>query len=157
MEQTLENARKDALSFLKHHKVGVLATVSGQGEAHASMVNYVADDQFNVYIITLINSRKFKAIEAHPQVAFTIASHNVPQTLQMEGMAMDISLDEEAAKKKAELMDSLNSNPWFYGPISKLDPDDTVIVWIKPTWVRWADYAFAPVGTDHVLKEIPLN
>lgn len=157
MEQTLDNARKDALSFLKHHGVGVLATVSGQGQAHASMVNYVTDDDFNIYILTLINSRKFKAIEEHPQVAFTIAIPDIPQTLQIEGMAMDISLDEEAGKKKAELMDALNSNPWFYGPIAKLDPAETVVVWIKPTWVRWADYAFAPMGTDHVLKEIPLK
>lgn len=157
MEQTSDNARKDALSFLKHHKVGVLATVSGAWQAHASMVHYVADDEFNVYIITLINSRKFKAIEEHPQVAFTIAIPDIPQTLQIEGVAMDISLDEEAGKKKAELMDVLNSNPWFYGPMSKLDPQETVIVWIKPTWVRWADYAFAPIGTDHVLKEIPLK
>lgn len=157
MEQTLENARKDALSFLKHHKTGVLATVSGQGQAHASMVHYVADDDFNIYVLTLINSRKFKAIEDHPQVAFTIGIPDVPQTLQIEGMAMDISLDEEASKKKAELIDTLNSNPWFYGPIAKLDLAETVVVWIKPTWVRWADYAFAPVGTDHVLKEIPLQ
>lgn len=157
MEQTSDNARKDALSFLKNHKVGVLATVSGAGNVHASMVNYVADDEFNIYIITLINSRKFKAIEEHPQVAFTIAIPSIPQTLQMEGVAIDISLDEEAGNKKAELLDVLNFNPWFYGPMSKLDLEDTVIVWIKPTWVRWADYAFAAAGTEHVLKEIPLK
>lgn len=157
MEQTLENARKDALSFLKHHTTGVLATVSAQGEAHASMVYYAADDEFNVYILTLINSRKFKAVTDHPQVAFTVAVPEIPQTLQLEGMAMDISLDEDAAKKKEELLAKLNSNPWFYGPITKLDPAETVLIWIKPTWVRWADYAFAPMGTDHVLKEISLK
>lgn len=157
MEQTIDNARKDALSFLRHHRVGVLATVSGRGEAHASMVHYVADDEFNVYILTLINSRKFKAIEEHPQVAFTIAVPDVPQTLQIEGKAMDISLDEEAKAKKVELFEALNSNPWFYGPISKLDPAETVVVWIRPTWVRWADYAFAPMGTENVLKEIPVT
>ena len=148
------NARKDALAFLKQHKTGVLATVTAEGNAHASMVYYEVDDKFNVYFMTLINSRKFKALSEHPQVAFTVSGPNVPQTVQMEGMAMDISLDEEASKKKDELMLVLNSNPWFYAPITKLDPAEVVIVWIKPTWIRWADYAFEQSGSAHVLKEI---
>lgn len=157
MEQTTENARKDALSFLKSHKVGVIATVSGHGQPHASMVHYVADNSFNVYFITPTQSRKFRAIEEQPKVAFTVAIPDIPQTLQIEGVAMDISLDEDAAKKKQEIFEVLNSNPWFYGPIAKLDPQEAVVVWIRPGWVRWADYAFAPAGTEHVLKEIPLT
>lgn len=157
MEQSIDNARKDALAFLKNHKAGVLASVSGTGQAHGSMVYYVADDDFNIYVLTLINSRKYKAITEHPQVAFVVAVPEIPQTLQMEGMAMDISLDQEAASKKEQLLSVLNSNNWFYGPVAKLDPADTVVVWIKPTWVRWADYAFAPAGSEHVLTEIPVK
>lgn len=157
MEQTTENARKDALSFLTNHKTGVLSTVSGQGHALGSMVYYVADEQFNVYILTLATSRKFGAIEEHPQVAFTVANPDIPQTLQLEGIGMDISLDEEGNQKRQELLEVLSSNPWFYGPPAKLDPAQMVVVWIRPTWVRWADYAFAPAGTEHVLKEIPLK
>jgi general stress protein 26 len=150
------NARKDALAFLTHHKTGVLATVSADGNAHASMVYYTADENFNVYILTLINSRKYQGLSEHPQVAFTVSTPDVPQTLQIEGMAMDISLDEDVAKKKDELFVVLNSNNWFYAPITKLDPAESVIVWIKPTWIRWADYAFEQSGNAHVLKEIPI-
>lgn len=156
MTSDTENARKDALSFLKHHKTGVLATVAASGEPHASMVFYTADDNFNIYILTLINSRKFAALEANPKVAFTVSMPHVPQTLQIEGIAMDITLDEEAKEKTPILLEVLNSNNWFYGPISKLDPKDTVVVWIKPTWIRWADYAFQQNGSEHVLQEIPL-
>lgn len=157
MNEELENARKDARAFLNRHKTGVLAAVSPEGNVHASMVYYTADADFNVYFLTLINSRKFEALSAHPQVAFTVATESTPQTLQIEGMAMDISLDEEAAKRKDELFKILNSNPWFYPPVSKLDPAETVVVWIKPTWVRWADYAFEQNGSSHVFKEIPLT
>ncbi len=157
MDSNTENARKDALSFLKHHKTGVLATVAPGGGPHASMVFYTVDDNFNIFFLTLIDSRKFVALEANPKVAFTVSTPDVPQTLQMEGVAMDISLDDEAKEKLPLLMEVLNSNNWFYGPISKLDPKDIVVVWIKPTWVRWADYAFQLDGSGHVLQEIPLK
>jgi nitroimidazol reductase NimA-like FMN-containing flavoprotein (pyridoxamine 5'-phosphate oxidase superfamily) len=155
MDTDLDRAKNDALAFLKDHKVGVLATFAGEYQVHASMVYYLADDHFNIYILTLINTRKYKALQAHPQVAFTVSSSEVPQTLQIEGMAMDISLDQEASKKKDELFAVLNSNPWFYPPPSKLDPAESVIVWVRPTWIRWADYAFAESG--HVFKEIPIK
>ncbi|MDO8548340.1 MAG: pyridoxamine 5'-phosphate oxidase family protein [bacterium] len=157
MNDDPNKARQDALAFLKRHKAGVLATTASEYKVHASMVYYTADDDFNIYILTQIHSRKFKALQAHPQVAFTISTPDIPQTLQIEGMAMDISLDEDAAKKKEELCSVLNDNPWFYGPITKLDPAESVVVWIRPTWIRWADYAFAESGSEHVFKEIPVK
>lgn len=157
MSEELNNARKDALAFLTRHKTGVLGTLSAEGTVQASTVFYTADENFNIYILTLINSRKYAALNAHPQVAFTVSIPDVPQTLQIEGMAMDISLDEEAAKKKDELFKILNSNNWFYAPITKLDPAESVIIWIKPTWIRWADYAFEQTGNAHVFKEIPIT
>lgn len=149
-------APTDALAFLKRHKTGVLATAGHDNIPHASAVHYVADDDFNVYFLTLNNSRKFKALSAHPQVAFVVSAEEVPQTLQIEGMAKDVSLDEELATKKDALLDVLNSNPFFYGPITKLDPAIRAVVWIRPTWIRWADYAFAERGAEHVFKEIPI-
>lgn len=155
MDTDLDRARAEALEFLKSHKVGVLATFAGEYQVHASMVYYTSDEDFNVYLMTYINTRKFKAIQAHPQVAFTVSTPDVPQTLQIEGMAMDISVDEEASKKKEELFGILNSNPWFYPPPSKLEPADSAVVWVRPTWIRWADFAFADVG--RVFTEIPVK
>lgn len=155
---TDENAvRRDALSFLKSRKTGVLATVSREWEPHASAVHYAADDNFNIYILTLINSRKYDALSAHPQVAFTVLTEDVPQTLQIEGMAADISLSGEAQARKDELFEVLNRNPFFYAPIEKLDPSTSAIIWIQPKWIRWADFAFAENGTDRVFKEIEIE
>ena len=157
MEDYKSGSYIDALSFLKQHKTGVLATVSDDNQVHASMVYYAADDDLNVYILTQMNSRKFRALQEHPQVAFTVSDPEIPQTLQIEGMAMDISLDYNASKKKDELFTVLNSNLWFPGPITKLDPSESVVVWIRPTWARWADYAFEEAGNKHIFTEIPLK
>lgn len=152
-----DKARQDALAFLKRHRTGVLATAGHDNVPHASVVHYTSDDKFNIYIMTLTNSRKYEALKAHPQVAFTIFTEDTPQTLQIEGMATDISESEEAGSKKDELFEILNKNPFFSPPITKLDIHDTAIVWIQPKWIRWADYAFAEDGTDRVLKEIEIN
>ncbi len=156
MNTDLDHARKDALAFLKRHKVGVIATSAHEYQVHASTVYYISDDDFNIYFFTLVTSRKYEALQGHPQVAFTISAEDIPQTLQIEGIAMDILLEEEVFKKKDELFEVLNSNQWFAGPVTKLDPALSAIIWIRPTWIRWADYAFEQVGDRHVFKEIPI-
>ncbi len=151
------SARTDALAFLTHNKVGVLATAGHDNLPHASAVHYWADDNFNIYFVTLASSRKYKALSAHPQVAFTVLREDAPQTLQIEGMAQDISLDSSMQEKKDNVMKALNANPFFFPPISKLDPEKTVTIWIQPKWIRWADYAFAQYGTSRVFKEIEVK
>jgi len=145
------------MAFLKKHKTGVLATIARDYKPHASLVNYVCDDKFNIYFMTLRTSRKFEALSAHSEVAFTIATEDVPQTLQIEGKAMDIAVSDEAGSKKDELFEVLRKNSSFDAPISKMDTAETAIVWIQPTWIRWADYAFSEDGNENVWKEIDIQ
>lgn len=147
-------ARTDALAFLMRNKTGVIATAGHDNLPHASAVHYYADDDFNIYFLTLPSSRKFKALSAHPEVAFTVIREDVPQTIQIEGTAQDITLSKEMREKKEKVMEVLNANPFFFPPIAELDPEEMAVIWIKPTWIRWADYAFAKHGTNHVFREI---
>jgi general stress protein 26 len=156
MVQDPERAKQDAAAFLKRNSIGVLATSGPKGSTHASMVYYTAGEDLSFYFLTLINSRKYRALSDNPHVAFVVATPDIPQTLQLEGVAMDISLDEEAAERKAELIDLLSKNANFYAPITKLDPAMSVVVWVRPTWARWADYAFAGDGSAQVFAELPL-
>jgi len=157
MDDSGKKSHADALAFLKRHKTGVLATAGHDNVPHASVIHYVADDDFNIYFLTLPSSRKYQALLAHPQVAFTTLREDVPQTIQIEGMAQDISNSAEADEKQAKVLEALNANPFFFAPITKLDPEKPAVIWLKPTWIRWADYAFAQYGTDRVFKEIPVT
>jgi uncharacterized pyridoxamine 5'-phosphate oxidase family protein len=152
-----EDSRTDALAFLQRHRTGALATAGHDNVPHSSVVHYICDEKFNIYFLTLTNSRKYEALKAHPQVAFTVFTEDQPQTLQLEGMAVDISTSDEVGIKKDELFETLNKNPFFYAPISKLDTHETAVVWIKPTWIRWADYAFAEEGNEKVWKEVVVD
>jgi len=157
MEEETRRRRADALGFLKRNRTGVIATAGHDNLPHASAVHYIVDDDFNIYFLTLPSSRKYKALQAHPQVAFTVIREDVPQTIQIEGMAQDITLSLEMNEKKEQILKALEANPFFFPPISKLDPETPAVIWIKPNWIRWADYAFAQYGTDRVFKEIQLK
>jgi nitroimidazol reductase NimA-like FMN-containing flavoprotein (pyridoxamine 5'-phosphate oxidase superfamily) len=147
--------RSEMLAFLKSHAAGVLATASPEGKPHASAVYYAADDNFNLYFFTLLNSRKFAAIQGNPNVAFTVGTLDVPQTLQIEGVAIELRHEDEMAHV-SDLVRALTSNSTYYAPITRLNPSETVLVWIKPTWIRWADYTSPESGSKNIFTEIPV-
>lgn len=152
----MSDTRTEALSFLKSHQAGVLSTVTPEGGAHGSAIYYVADDSFNIYLLTLKTSRKFANLQANPRVALTVGRQDVPQTLQLEGVASALQHPEDIGAHAADLMQVLTSNSRYYAPLTKLDNDATAIVWIQPKTVRWADYTVAAHGTDAVIIDIPL-
>ena len=156
MEKDMVALRASALDFLKAHDAGVLATVSPDGNPHASIVYYVADDLFNIYFLTKLGSRKYTGILSHPVVAFTIGRQDVPQTLQIEGVAVELTNDDEKRPHVAELMDTLSNNNPLYIPIAKMD-SEVVIMWIQPKWIRWADFSTHGIGNDAMFTEIPVT
>ncbi len=157
MTEEITAARTEALSFLKTHTAGVLASISRDDKPHASAVYYVADDSFNIYFLTKLNSRKYAAIQAHPDVAFTVGRLDVPQTLQIEGVAIELRSEEEKAAHGPDLMKALVDNNPVYIPIAKMDDSEVVIMWLQPKWVRWGDFSAHGLGNKNVFTEIPLN
>lgn len=153
----MSDARTSALAFLKGHQAGVLSTVTADGKPHGSAIYYVADDNFNVYFVTLKTSRKFANLQAHPAVALTVGRQDVPETIQIEGVASALQHSEEIGAHAADLMKALTSNSRYYAPITKLDNDATAIIWIQPKSVRWADYTTNESGTENVMHDIPLT
>lgn len=150
-----QQSRADALAFLKKHSAAVLSTVSG-GKAHGSAIYYVSDDNFNIYFVTLKTSRKFANLSANPSVALTVGRQDVPQTIQLEGIAAMLQHPDEIGAHAEELMKVLTSNSRYYAPLTKLGDADTAIVWIQPKWIRWADYATPATGPENVFVEIPV-
>lgn len=152
----MDQARAQALDFLKSHSAGVLSTVSEDGKAHGSAIYYVADENFNIYFLTLKTSRKCANLCANPSVALTVGRQDIPQTVQLEGVASVLQHPEEIGEHAEALMKALTSNSRYYAPLTKLDNDETAIVWIQPKWIRWADYTSQEHGSKAVLKEITL-
>ena len=154
---TTQEKKAEALAFLKANNIGVLATVSAENMPHASVVYYSCDDSFSIYFATRFNSRKYQAMRRHPNVAFTVGVEGTPQTMQIEGLAEEIVSADEKMKILPGLIRALTTNEKYFAPLTKLNPSEIVVMWIKPQWIRWGDYAIKGIGTDNVQFEIPLS
>ena len=149
-------AKAAALSFLKHNVIGTFATVSPSGQPHASLVYYASNDRFIIYFSTLVSTRKYADIMAHPFAAFTVSTADMPQTLQLEGAVSVVAAEERMEKDLALLIQPLTSNKIYQWPIAKFTPAEVVVMRLEPTWVRWGDFANFEQGTEKLFCEIPL-
>ena len=67
----------------------------------------------------------------------------------------ELKQEEDVHAHIADLVQALTSNTRYYAPITQLPRSESVIFWVRPTWVRWADYTAGKAG-ENVLTEIPL-
>ncbi len=133
--------KKEVVEFLMAQKAGVLSTVSGD-QPHASYIYYVADEDMSIYFATPVNSQKHENIQVHNKVAFTVATINPPQTVQLEGSA-EVVVDENTIKAvTANYYDIASSNKHSEIPITKLNLDNGLVIYrINPRSMRWSDFS----------------
>ena len=132
--------RATALTFLQGHRTGVLSTLSPLGNPRSRLVYFAADSDFNVYFMSMNNTRKAEDIRAHNQAAFTVSSEEVPQTMQIEGMVEDITDRPTADDTVEALFANLRSNTTYFTPLARLDRGDIRFYRITPTWMRFGDF-----------------
>jgi general stress protein 26 len=153
MEKDLKEKREEALSFLVDHDAGVLATLSGTGELHARLVYYTCDDSFNVYFMTLKNTRKVSDVAFNPHVAFVVSEMERPRTLQIEGIVTDLTDSATLNPLLSDFIQRLMAHTKYGIPLAHFDESEIKFYRLTPDWVRWGDFTFGQ-GTDEVLTEV---
>jgi general stress protein 26 len=153
MKLDTEGTHDEALSFLLDHEAGVLATISRSGESRARLVYYTCDDAFNIYFITLKNTRKSHDLEANPQAAFVVSEMDMPRTLQIEGKVTDLSNTAVIDPLLSDFVHRLMAHQKYGIPLTHFDAGELVFYRLTPDWIRWGDFTFGR-GTDNVFTEI---
>lgn len=155
MNEQASAARDAALTFIRSINAGVLATAGHDNLPHATVIHFVCDDTFNIFFVTKKESRKYKAIQAHPQVAFVVGSVEIPRSLQIEGVASEVVHDDAKQVHATELMNVLATHVPGYVPVGKMD-GELALMWIQPKVVRWSDFSKPAVGIENLQTEIPV-
>jgi general stress protein 26 len=145
--------RDEALSFLIAHNNGVLATVSDENKPRARTVYYTCDDAFNIYFITLANTRKVADITAHPQAALVVSEADLPRTLQVEGNIQDLTDSAAVDPMLVDFVHTIMTASKYGPPLARFDTSTLRFYKLTPTWVRWGNFLFGK-STDDVLTLI---
>src|SRR3989344_6599451 len=77
-----------AWQFLKNNRLASLATISLEdGSPQASLIYYIIDKNFHIYLVTAKESRKIRNILKNNKVALVIGQELESLVLQIEGKA----------------------------------------------------------------------
>lgn len=135
-----------AWEFLKKNRLATIATISSKsGNPQASLVYYVADDNFHLYIVTSTESRKIRNIFKNNKVALVIGQEVKPLVLQIEGEAKivdDQDKKREITNRYLELANESNPSSINFPPVMKIPSESGfIIIEITITYFKFSDFS----------------
>ena len=136
-EMADEKVKSEALKFVKKKKLAVISTVSEKGAPEAATVLYFFDDDFNFFFVTRSDSRKAVNIAHNGNVAVVIGTELGPSTMQMSGIAEQISSPEKQNEFIEKLTKDAVLQALYYGPFLSLMGVNFALYKVKITWARW--------------------
>lgn len=124
--------RAEFVNFVRQRGLAVVATRDPDGAPQAALVGIAATDHAELIFDTSIRSKKYRNIQASPQVAAVIGWDD-EVTVQCEGTADVLTADERERCLRAYF------DQYPDGRQRAEDPDIAHIR-IRPNWLRHSDY-----------------
>ena len=134
---------EEVFDIVRRKRLAVVSTVHDSGAPEAALVGFALTERDEVVFDTLGSSRKAVNIVRRPAAALVIGWEN-DISIQIEGDARRPQGDDLAYAKAAYFRE------WPDGRARENWPDIAYIV-VKPRWIRYANYAGAPVIEEFAL------
>jgi nitroimidazol reductase NimA-like FMN-containing flavoprotein (pyridoxamine 5'-phosphate oxidase superfamily) len=130
--------REFCFSFLRQHRLAVLATVEDDMRPQAALVGFAVTPDLEIVFDTVRSSRKYGNLIANPRVALVIGWKN-ETTIQYEGVARELAAGEGAEYKET-----------YYSVFP--DGRQRTAEWpglthfvVRPSWIRYSNFNDPPV------------
>jgi uncharacterized pyridoxamine 5'-phosphate oxidase family protein len=141
------------LTFLRHHHMGILSTISAEDKPWGSAIYFIVDDDFKFYFVTRAETYKYQNLEQNPHVALTIADPQTQTTVQLAGTISPLPYEDylEVIFRKMPKIKP-DDDPEWAPPINKLHAGNYMPLIITPTKLQYADYKHkkADVHADYI-------
>jgi hypothetical protein len=140
--------------FLKSCPVGVLSTVTADGDPHGAVVYFTIDKDFVVSFVTKAQTRKYENLTRHNTVTLTVFEQQTQTTAQIIGKAVEIKDGYDInVIAGAILAASMKTSDGGLPPISKLSAGEFVGFKIKPDQISMAVFGRPDPGDYSELFE----
>lgn len=133
--------------FLSRHHIGVLSTVTPDGNPHGVVVYFVIDPDFTVHILTKTGTRKYDNLMHNNHALLTVFDTKMQATAQITGIAKEYPgkhtiqhVADAIYAKQGELHKGLP-------PIMKLQANAFTTFTIEPVQIRMALYMNSKPGS----------
>jgi len=143
----LTSRQQRLYDFLHAHPVGVLSTVSPEGNPHGVVVYFTIDEDFTVHFLTKTGTRKYDNLVHHNHVTLTVFTAATQTTVEFTGVAQE-DASNDAINRVAGAVFGASSHTSDSGlpPIVKLEAGRFTTFAIKPVQIRMAVYADHDTG-----------
>ena len=132
------NIQKERVyQFLKNHNLCVVSLVDDHGLPISALVEFVVDNDLNLYFGTNRKFRKAKALRQSKAVSVVVGGRE-DACVQMQAYSQKLAKDNHEKCKK-ELVSRLQQN---YFPI--VPEDDFIFFKLTSDWVRYTDVSAMP-------------
>jgi general stress protein 26 len=152
--KSLSERQKRIHDFLQSQRIGVLSTVTPNGDPHGAVVYYVLGDDFTIWFLTKKGTRKSDNLLHNNHLMLTVCDFASQTTAQILGTAVEhpetAAINEISGQVFMRMMEEGNGQ---LPPIMKLQAGAFTTFAIKPVQIRMAVYSRPEVGEGEQLFE----
>ena len=144
--QAFTARQKRIFNFLKDHHVGVLSSVTPDGNPHGTVIYYAIDNDFNIHVLTKIGTRKYDNLVHNEHVMVTVYESSTQTTVQFSGFAVERAGSNNINETANAIFAHLATDNEGLPPIMKLQAGAFTTFQLEPVQIRMAIYARPNAG-----------
>lgn len=122
-----EDSVSTIAAYINEHPLAVLSTIEPSGTPHGTTLYAGSDAQLHVFFMTKRNTRKHENILSNPKVALTFSGEDHQTTLQLTGIASEVTVPDEGAVAFQVLGSIRHDSEDFRLPISKIEAGPYIV------------------------------
>lgn len=142
-------------SYINDNPIAVLSTIGKDGAPRGAAIYVYADqEKHRVYFLTKSQTQKYIDIQSNESVSLTIVNPRENSTVQATGKAFTVH-DSQALDAVTKQMVRANplASEWI-PPVSKLEAGHYVVVEVKLTHARLAEFAGMELNREEIFTEV---
>lgn len=142
MSHDQSDKQKSMRNFLLHNPIGVLSTVSPDGDPHGAVIYFVFGEDFSASFLTKSGTRKSDNIKHQDRVTLTVFEPASQTTAQITGRASEITNNDKINSIASNVLRiSLKTSEAGIPPITKLEAGGYNAFKIDPVQITMAVYS----------------
>ena len=114
-------------AYINEHPLTVLSTVEPSGTPHGTTLYAGSDPQLHIFFMTKRETRKHQNILSNPKIAMTFSGEDHQTTLQLSGIASEVTIQDEGAVAFQVLGSIRHGSEDFRLPISKIEAGPYIV------------------------------